>query len=514
MHAPAGYTPARSATAHGPPSTPVTVRADARSSHRGLPRVLALLTVTMACAPLRSINPAATPTDGVVQRWITTPDRARLLHQLPPLPLSATRDVTDDAVDTHIDVDTTRRFQSIVGFGAALTDASAWVIQTRLTASQREALLQELFGRDGDGIGLSFVRITIGASDFSRSHYTFDDVPPGTRDDSLRHFSIRPHAAEVLPVLRRARAINPALTVMATPWSAPAWMKTSGALIGGTLRDDAYPAYAAYLHRAVTAYDSAAVPIALLSVQNEPHFEPKEYPGMRFRPEQRQRFVGEFLGPLFERAKVRTQLLDWDHNWDEPTSPLAVLRDSVARRHIAGVAWHCYAGEVSAQSVVHDAFPDADTYFTECAGGAWAPRFADNLQWNVKHLVIGTTRHWARGVALWNLALDEKHGPHLGGCNDCRGVITIDSASGVVTRNEEYYALAHASRFVLPGARRIASTSDVDSVETVAFRNPDGMLVLVAVNAGAAARTMRVATGSRTFRAAVPPGAVVTFRWR
>ena len=465
------------------------------------------------CAPAPR-TASAVPDATVVNGWITTPDRRSLLSPLPALTLTLT--TTTRVTGTRIDVDTAQQFQVIDGFGAALTDASAWLIQTRLSPAQREALLQQLFGRGGTGAGFSFLRVTIGASDFSRSHFTFDDLPAGQRDDALTQFSIDAHRAEMLPVLRRALAINPALTIMATPWSAPAWMKTSGSLSGGTLRPEAFRVYAEYLVKFVDAYASEGVPVALLSVQNEPHHEPKDYPGMRFMPPQRSRFIGEHLGPMLARrdARRRPRILDWDHNWDEAQSPLTVLRDTLARRFVAGVAWHCYAGEVSAQSVVHAAHPDKDTWFTECAGGAWAPDFGQNLRWNVRTLVIGATRHWARGVALWNVALDERHGPHLGGCTDCRGVVTIDSATGAITYNEEFHALAHASRFVLPGARRIASTSGVDDLETVAFRNPDGRIALLVVNAATVARTMTVRSGARAFTSSLAPGAVVTFTWR
>ncbi len=200
------------------------------------------------------------------------------------------------------------------------------------------------------------------------------------------------------------------------------------------------------------------MPIYAITLQNEPHYEPADYPGMRLDPPVRAQVISQYLGPLFARSGIATLILDWDHNWDEPQSPLQVLSDSTAARYIAGVAWHCYAGDVSAQNVVHDAHPDKDAYFTECSGGEWAPTFADNLKWFVRTLIIGATRDWAKGVILWNLALDDQHGPHTGGCGNCRGVVTITSG-GAVTRNVEYYALGHASRFVRPGARRVASTS-------------------------------------------------------
>jgi glucosylceramidase len=439
--------------------------------------------------------------------WVTTGDQRKLLSREPDVAFST----GDTAALPTIAVDDTAVYQEMVGFGAAITDAAALNIN-RLAPERREALLRDLFDPDS-GIGLSFTRLTIGASDFSQRHYSFDDMPVSQRDPALARFSIEPNRADVLPVVQRALAINPQLKIMASPWSAPGWMKTSGRLIKGTLRPDAYGPFAEYLRRYVEAYDSLGVPIYALTIQNEPHFEPSDYPGMRLEPPARARFIGEYLGPLLERERIGTVILDWDHNWDEPDSPLRVLADSVARRYIAGVAWHCYGGDVSAQTKVHDAYPAKDAYFTECSGGEWAPSFADNLVWNVRTLIIGATRNWARGVLLWNLALDEHHGPHTGGCGNCRGVVTIDSQSGAVTRNVEYYALAHASRFVRPQARRIGSTSGVAGLESVAFRNTDGSTALIVVNAGVAERRFVVRWAGKTLVYLLPAGAVATLRW-
>jgi glucosylceramidase len=465
----------------------------------------AALAACLSAAAARSRPLPAVPH---VQVWLTTGDKTKLLSREPDLRFESGAATTD----ATIDVDGSTRYQEIVGFGAAITDASAWLIQSRLTPDAREALLRDLFGR-APGIGLSFTRLTIGASDFSRSHYSFDDVPPGEGDPTLARFSLEPNRNDVLPVVRRALSINPQLKVMASPWSAPAWMKTTGSLVKGSLRPEAYGPYAEYFRRYIEGYAAWGVPIWAITIQNEPHYEPADYPGMRVEPPARARFIGEYLGPLLARARIRTVILDWDHNWDEPQSPLQVLGDSVARRFVAGVAWHCYGGDVSAQTAVHDAHPDKDAYFTECSGGDWAPNFGDNLTWNVRTLIVGATRGWARGVLWWNLALDEKHGPHLGGCGNCRGVVTIDSASGAITRNEEYYALGHASRFVRPGARRIASTSP-EGLDNVAFRNVDGSKALILVNSGAAERTFAVRWGGKTLRYTLPAGAVATLVWR
>lgn len=454
-------------------------------------------------------RPPGTPSGEVAEAWVTTGDQARLLAREPDARITT----GDPSGVPRLDVDEATTYQEIVGFGASITDASAWLIQKRLPAAQREALLQELFGRN-PGIGLSFARLTIGASDFSRAHYSFDDMPAGQTDPSLERFSIEPNRADVLPVVRRALAINRQLAVMASPWSAPGWMKTTGSLIKGTLRPEAYPAFAEYFRRYIQAYEAEGVPIFAITVQNEPHFEPENYPGMRLTPAQRADFLRNHIGPLFARSGMRTQILDWDHNWDAPDSPLEVLADAGARKYVSGVAWHCYAGDVSAQTAVHDAHPDKDAYFTECSGGQWAPNWSDNLKWLTSTLIIGATRGWAKGVLLWNLALDESHGPHLGGCGDCRGVVTIDSATGSVTRNVEYYALAHASRFVRRGARRIASTTGIEGLANVAFRNnDDGSKVLLVVNMASTDRAFAVRTAGRSFRFTLPAGAVVTFVW-
>jgi len=475
-----------------------------------LTRAFALKAILLAaCASGRSASlPLVTPHS--VEAWVTTGDQSRLLAREPDLHFNSA------AVDPSIpvlEVDYSREFQSVIGWGAAMTDAAAYLIQTKLSAAQRESLLQELFGRE-PGIGLSFVRIPMGASDFSRSHYSYDDRPAGATDSTLGDFSINVDRAEKIPVLKRALAINPQLKLVGSPWSPPGWMKSSGSLIKGTLLPQFYGAFAGYFGRWIEAYEAEGLPIFAITLQNEPHFEPENYPGMRLSPVQRAAIIGNNVGPLFTRLDIRAQIWDWDHNWDEPESPLAVLADSIARRYVAAVAWHCYAGDISAQTIVHERHPDKDTYFTECSGGQWAPVWADNLKWYVSKMVIGNARGWAKGVALWNLALDENYGPHKGGCGNCRGVVTINSATGEITRNPEYYALAHASRFVRLGAVRIGSSAP-KGFETVAFRNADDWsTALIVLNTMTSASRVAVRVGETSFMTSLPAGAVATFTWK
>ncbi|HEY0599404.1 glycoside hydrolase family 30 protein [Brevundimonas sp.] len=462
------------------------------------------LIIGAGVATLGAAACAGTPADPSARVWMTSGDRARLLAEQAPLRFEA-----DGApAGPVITVDPDQRFQEMVGFGAAITDASAFLIQTRLGDDQRDALIRELFGREDGGLGFGFTRVTIGASDFSLDHYSLADTP----DPTLASFSTARMEAQVFPTVRQALAANPELKVMASPWSAPGWMKTTGSMIQGQLKPEFYSTYADYFRRYIESAAAHGVPTDYLSIQNEPDFEPDSYPGMRWAPEGRAAFVGEHLGPRLRDAGITTKILDWDHNWDLPQQPLAVLADERARPFIAGVAWHCYGGDVSAQSRVRDAWPDKDVFFTECSGGEWTPGFADSFTWTMKNLIIGSTEHWARGVLMWNLALDENYGPHAGGCGNCRGVVKIDSRTGAIERNQEYYAFGHASRFVRPGARRVVSLKP-EGLQAVAFVNPDGERVLIVLNDGAAPVAFRIREGGRSAAAELPPQAAATYVW-
>jgi glucosylceramidase len=477
----------------------VTARPGSARSRRGALAALAVLLAATAGA-----TPAPRP--GVISSWVTSADGSRRLDPAP-----AVRFGRAAARPTVVEVDPDLRYQAWLGVGAAITDSSAIVLEQDLAPEPRAALLAELFGPP-PGLGLSLTRVTIGASDFSARHYSLDDPPDGTPDPTLAHYASEPAEAPVLPLVQRARALNPALEVFAAPWSAPAWMKDSGRLITGQLRPDAYPAFADYLLRFVDSYARAGVPLYALTVQNEPANEPRDYPGMRFEAADRARFIAEALGPRLAARPDAPRLLDWDHNWDKPEQPLAVLDDPAAARYVSGVAWHCYARHVSAQSRVHDLHPDKDAFLTECSGGAWSGRWHRALRFFTGTVLIGAARNWARGVILWNLALDERGGPHRGGCRTCRGIVTIDSITGEVTRNPEYYALAHVSRFVRPGAVRIESTSVAGGLRTVAFRNGDGSIVLVVCNDGDDAE-FSVRMRGRTAPVSLPGGAVATLTW-
>jgi len=450
-----------------------------------------------------------------VQVWLSTANGEKQLAREADLVF----DVSTNA-GTIIDIDADKRHQSMIGFGAAITDSSAWLIEKRMSTAQRDTLLRELFGRGNGGLGIDFTRLTIGASDFSRAHYSLDDMPPGQSDPTLAHFSLTPKIAgtgaeEVLPAVRAALAINPQLKVMASPWSAPAWMKTNDSLLHGTLKYEYHAAFADYLVRYVDAMAAADVPIFALTVQNEPRFDPPDYPGMLLSAGARRLLIGQQLGPKLAQREHAPLIFDWDHNWDIETEPLALLADPLADRYVAAVAWHCYAGYVDAQTRVHDNYPDKDAYLTECSGGDWKPMKDDGLLTIARRLIIGSTRGYARGVLLWNLALDENHGPHAGGCDNCRGLVTIDSKTGAVTRTVDYVSLAHASRFVRPGAQRVESSEGSKDIDNVVFRNADdGSLVMIVANSSLSAQRFVARGTGRAFTYEMPARSVATFVWR
>lgn len=448
--------------------------------------------------------------------YLTTADQQQLFSQ------QASLGKSQDTALINIRVDTSLRYQEIEGFGAAMTGSSAYVMQRYMSAEKRQTLLEELFDAE-KGIGINYTRMSIGASDFSTGPYSYDDMPAGQRDDSLAHFSIDRERGELIPVLKQVVAINPGIHLMGSPWSAPGWMKTSDKLEGGSLRPDAYAVYARYFVKYIRAFEKEGIQVTALTVQNEPQYE-AAYPTMKMTAPEQGKFIKGHLGPLLEKEGLHTQIMLFDHNWNSPEYPISILDDSTMAKYATGAAFHCYEGAVGAMSEVHHAHPEKGLYFTECSGGSWSPVFADNLQYMVRQLLIGTVNNWSKNVLLWNMALDEKNGPTTNrpgtdktnrGCMTCRGVVTVDSATGNVTKNVEYYALAHFSKFVRPGAKRIYSTMQPEKgIENVAFLNTDGSKVLVVINTAQEQKEFSVKEQSAVYRYSLAPGAVATMVWK
>ena len=443
--------------------------------------------------------------DHEVSRWMTTGNRTSLLEKQPGMSF-----VAQSTFETIIDVDTSERFQAIDGFGYSLTGGSADLINTKLGTTEKANLLRELFLRDDNGIGVSYLRISIGASDLDDHVFSYCDLPDGQTDPELNNFSLDEDRENLIPVLRQILALNPDIRIMGTPWSAPAWMKTNNKVKGGSLKPEFYPAYAKYFVKYVKGMESEGIRIDAITIQNEPE-NPHNTPSMLMTWEEQADFVKNHLGPAFEEAGIDTKIVLFDHNCDNPDYPISIMNDPDAKKYVDGSAFHLYLGEIEAMSKVHQAHPDKNLYFTE----QWTSgegQFDGDLRWHVKHLIVGATRNWSRTVLEWNLASDPNFDPHTddGGCTQCMGAVTI--GDNTITRNVAYYIIAHASKFVPPGSVRVASTV-VDGLYNVAFLTPDDKKVLIVVNDNDSSKKFAIRHKGRFVETALASGAVGTYVW-
>jgi glucosylceramidase len=442
-----------------------------------------------------------------IQVYQSSEEKHESLAEQPPLTFRA-----DRAAALTIFVDDTTKYQEIDGVGASLTESSAYLLKRKLTDAQRNDTLRMLFDQQ-KGIGLSMLRQPMGTSDFALQIYSYDEMPEGETDPELKRFSIDHDRTDILPVLKEILAINPKIKVIGSPWSAPGWMKTSGAMIQGSLLPSAYDAYAKYFVKYVQAYEAEGIPIFAVTMQNEPLHVPHDYPGLGMMAREQTAFLRDHLGPAFQKAGLKTKILIFDHNWDLIDYPIRVLSDSNAARFTGGIATHCYGGSATAQDELHQRFPNKEIWMTECSGGDWQK--GKILQQQVQ-LVINVTRHWAKSVILWNLALNQNHEPYLGGCATCRGEIVVDESTSPaqVKTTVDYAALGHLSKFVQPGSRRIESnTFGQGSLEDVAFQNPDGSIVLLVLNSSDAVMQFNVSWRGQFAQYKLASGEAVTFLW-
>jgi glucosylceramidase len=456
-----------------------------------------------------------TPTGATVAMWETTSDGSKALAAQPSIALTT----GSGGGSNTITINAATQYQQMTGFGASLTDSSAWLLANQMTAAQRAAAMTALFDPT-QGIGVSMLRQPMGTSDLAWSFYSYDDVPAGQTDPSLASFSIARDQSYIIPMVKQALAANPALKVLATPWSAPAWMKTNGSLTEtGSLTDPgSYDPYAQYFVKFIQQYAAAGIPIWAVTTINEPLIQPVGYPSMSMQWWEQSNFVRYHLGPAFATAGLATKIFLYDHNWDNESFPQSILADNAqVGTYTGGVAFHCYGGDPSAMTTLHNAFPTKDIYVTECSGGTWSGSFGDSLKSQFDQLYIGSARNWAKSVVRWNLALNDAHGPlptSGGGCTTCIGLITVHS-DGSFSKEVDYYAMGHASRFVAQGAYRIDSNSfGSGGVEDVAFLNPDGSRVLLVLNGASSTQSFTVVDSGRSFTSSLPAGAVATFTWK
>lgn len=506
-----------------------------RPVHSWRPALVAVVFAAALAAPATAAASPAGPVSArtVVHVWTTTTSGSDTLARQ----LAREPDVTFGAQTSQqprIAVNPGTRYQPIRGFGAALTDSSAYLIDH---SPERAQIMDDLFGRSGAHFG--FLRLPMGASDLSRSNYSYDDMPPGQTDPGLRHFSVAHDTAYIIPVLRQALRLNPGLKIDATPWSAPAWMKNGDTYVGdcpGTLNylnPRYYSAYARYYAKFVSAYSgSYGIPVYMVSMQNEPQNCSPGYATMNLdargpKPDEA-RFASYLRSALDAAGHGGVRILGYDHNWYGPNGkPTRYPQHLMAanRADVNAIGYHCYSipsgvtDPYDVQTTFHEAHPGTPIFFTECTGGSWATDQAGNLTWEALNNIIGPMRNWAESSAYWGIALNRESGPNVakasGGCATCRGTVTVDNSNGTFTLNEDYYAWAQFSRFVRPGAVRIASPNlESSDLPNIAFRNPDGSIALVVLNDNASsARKFQVTWNGRGFGYTLPASSIATLTW-
>jgi len=438
-----------------------------------------------------------------VNRWLTTNDKTALLSKQQPLAFAGAGNVNTPLIK----VDPSKKYQSVDGFGFALTGGSAQHIW-RMSAGERKKLIQELFGKSDSDVGISYLRLSIGSSDLNDHTFSYDDVPAGQTDVKLSKFSLAEDEKEVIPAMKEILAVNPKIKILGSPWSAPTWMKTNNNIQGGMLKEEYYPVYAQYFVKYIKGMQQHGITIDAITVQNEP-FNDGNTPSMQFLAKQELNFIKNNLGPAFKAAGIKTKIVLYDHNCDAPEYPISILTDPEANKFIDGSGFHLYVGPISALSTVHNAFPAKNLYFTEMMA---VSRNDFNTANPVDRIVIGATRNWSRNVILWNIAADPYNKPHTdnGGCAGCQGAITIDGDK--VSRNLAYYTIGHVSKFVPANSTRIES-SITDGISNVAFQTPEGKTVLVVANKGQAEQHFRIAFVGKEIATEIPAASVITYVW-
>jgi glucosylceramidase len=471
------------------------------------------VTYSIACSLLTALLVAASPSSALassgkgVAVWLTTPDKVSLLAEQPQrLPFHKASATTNAIV-----IDDGTKFQTMDGFGHALTGGTAQLMM-KMSPAARTALLKELFG-DGPGdIATSYIRVSVGASDMNDHVYTYDDMPAGQTDPDLKSFSLAPDNTDVIPVLKEILAINPKIKILASPWTAPAWMKDNDDVKGGSLKKEYYSAYAIYWVKYLSGMKAEGISIDALTPQNEPE-NPKNTPSMVMTSEEEADFIGNYLGPALAKAGLTTRIISFDHNCDHPNYPIDILKNAEANKYTDGSGFHLYRGEITAMTTAHDAFPQKNLYFTEQMVVSRKNDTSFAIAKPVARLIVGAPENWSRNVLLWNLAADPQNGPHTnnGGCPVCSGAITLDGDT--VVRNLGYYTAAHASKFVPAGSVRIASSAASDALPHVAFLTPQKRHVLIVSNTTEEKRTFSIRYKGKDATASLPAGVVATYVW-
>ncbi|WP_423819694.1 glycoside hydrolase family 30 beta sandwich domain-containing protein [Salinimicrobium sp. TIG7-5_MAKvit] len=440
--------------------------------------------------------------ENTAELWLTTLDRESLLEK---------RELDfkvpgNSEIDATITVDTSKTYQEIDGFGYTLTGGSALHINNMSDAA-RTSLLEELFGTGEDQLGVSYLRLSIGASDLDDAPFSYNDLPAGETDENLEKFSLANDTVHLIPVLREILEISPDIKILGSPWSPPVWMKDNNDTRGGSLKEEYYPVYANYFVKYIKAMEDEGIEIDAITIQNEP-LHPGNNPSLLMLAKDQAEFIKNHLGPAFEENNINTKIILYDHNADRPDYPISILDDPEAAQYVDGSAFHLYGGKIEALSEVHEAHPDKHIYFTEQWVGA-PGNFAQEMSWHTENLIIGATRNWSRNVLEWNLSADENQDPHTdrGGCDRCLGAVTITGDE--VTREPAYYIIGQASKVVRPGSVRVAS-NEPENIRNVAFKTPQGKIAVIIQNTSEEEKSIRVQVGDKKVVLQLTGGAVGT----
>jgi glucosylceramidase len=472
------------------------------SSRRDFLKLSARSTAALAGTVVlpRLATASATDPAGDLSVWVTD-DTQRMKRARSAAWKSASAASTPDTVT----LDPTKKFQEVLGFGGAFTDAACYTFN-RLDPAAREKVFHELF--HPSEMGLSVCRTCIGASDYSATVYSFDEGDP---DPDLKRFSIEHDRAYILPMLREARKANPDLFLFSSPWSPPGWMKSNGSMLGGSMRRKYMPAYANYFVKFLQGYEAEGVPVQAVTVQNEVDTDQDgRMPACIWPMEYEADFVRTQLGPAFERNGIKTKIWLIDHNYNLWGRAMGELETPDVRRYSNAIAWHGYLGRPEWIDRVHTAYPDCEMYWTEGGPDYTDPNYAkDWSKWS--STFTGVLRNWCRSITAWNLALDETGHPNIGPF-PCGGVLTINSKSQEISYSGQYWAFAHYSRFIRRGARRIDSQSLAPDLDHAAFENPGGKRILVLTNTGPS-RDCKIRLGDKTAVIPLSPNSVTTVEW-
>lgn len=429
-----------------------------------------------------------------IQSWVSQPNIHKMLYRLEDQLLK------DKPGSSNIlEVFPNKSHQTLDGFGFTLTGSSAQMIE-QLNPTEQQKLLQELFSLEDDGLGISVLRLSIAASDMDEQVFSYVEQ----YDPSLKSFSLAKDEKYLIPLLKKIKAIQPTIKLIAAPWSPPVWMKTNGETKGGELKPEYFEAYAQYFVKYVKEMAKHGLPIYALSPQNEP-LHPGNNPSLFMPAKTQALFIKNHLGPAFQKNKLKTKLLIYDHNCDKPEYALEILNDPIARKYIYGSAFHLYNGDESAMSKVKQAHPDKELFFTEQWTGVKGD-FAGDFNWHIKHVIIGTLNNYSRTALEWNLSNDpalEMHAP--GGCTECLGGLTIGKT--VEKRNQAYYIIAQASKFIVPNSVRLESTAP-KGINHVAVKRPDGSYAVLIQNETDIDQTLTIKLNNRFATVQVPKQAV------